>query len=155
MLTIEPTLSTITAIKLGKEKSSDARRRYQIKLIIALETAAIADLSPDPEFTGTFWNGNGEPQLQNLYPLHINEPIRNVSLKFDDRVKAAAGLALEGADIAAITVDPQQNGRGLVTMTIEGIHEGGAIDAGDRLWRMVGVPTHVTIKAKQYELGET
>jgi hypothetical protein len=152
MLTIDPTLASITAIRLSKEKTADARRKYKITLLIVLPTTVIADLSPDPELTGTFWNGNGEPQLSNLYPLHINEPIRNVRAKFHDRLKPGAGLELDGADITAITVEPRNEGRGLVEITIEGIHENGAIDAGDRLWRMIGVPTEVSIAARQFTI---
>lgn len=151
MLNIEKALVIITAIKLGREKGAEARRRYGVSMAMNIESSAIADLCPHAEFTGTFWNGNGEPQMEGLYPLNITTPARNVRVSFFDRLKGP--LVLDHADVSDISVTPLRQGRGRVEFKLTGAFENGDSSTADRLWRMLGTPTETTIEARQFEIS--
>jgi hypothetical protein len=146
MLTIEKILATVTAVKLAREKSDQARRRYALTLTFECEADDAAELAPEDHLQETFWDADGLPQLTGLYPLRPAAPVPNCAVEIRDSLSAA--LALEAVDVTKIRITPKLGHTAKVECTLAGVLNDPR-PVADRFWRLLDVPTEISIKARQ------
>ena len=154
MLDLEKVLATITKISLKRDKDDESRRRYSLTMQFECAADEAADLSPDVEFLTTFWDDEGDPTLTALFPLHIENCLMNCRVSIADSL--GEGLELTATDVRKIKIVPLRANRARVQANVEGVLND-ARPLGDRLWRLLGVPTETDIRQNQsaLDLGGT